>query len=176
MRANGYTDKKQYYHVQFGDILFYNWLVKIGLCPNKSKVMGKIDVPDQYFRDFLRGHFDGDGTCYSYWDPRWKSSFMFYVKFISASRNHIDWLQERIQQLFKIKGHISFPKTQRTGQLCYAKRESSILISKMYHEKNVPCLKRKSNKIAGILKIAYQEEFSQDADVAELARRATLRG
>jgi len=53
--------------IQLGDVLFYDFLLEIGLTPNKSKTLGKIQIPDKYFFDFLRGHFDGDGTFYSYW-------------------------------------------------------------------------------------------------------------
>ena len=68
--------------------------MSIGLMPNKTKIIGAVKIPNNYFFDFLRGHFDGDGTFYSYWDPRWRSSHMFYVVFASASLKHIIWLQK----------------------------------------------------------------------------------
>ena len=71
--------KNEAYQTQFGDVLFFKFLESIGLSQAKSLTVGKIDVPDKYFFDFLRGCFDGDGYSYSYWDPRWRSSFMFYV-------------------------------------------------------------------------------------------------
>ena len=55
----GQFSKKQAYRVQIGDVILYDWLRKIGLTPNKSLSVGKIKVPDRYFRDFLRGHLDG---------------------------------------------------------------------------------------------------------------------
>ena len=76
---------KKSFRVQFGDVTFYKFLLNIGLTSNKSKKLGALDIPDKYFFDFLRGHFDGDGTFYSYFDPRWKSSYLFYTVFISAS-------------------------------------------------------------------------------------------
>src|SRR5262249_26952854 len=82
------------WRVQFGDILFYGFLKEIGLMPNKSRIIGEVKVPDKYFFDFLRGSFDGDGCTYSYWDKRWKSSFMFYTTFVSASETHILWIQK----------------------------------------------------------------------------------
>ena len=71
--------------VQFGDVVFYRFLLGIGLMLAKSKTMSDLDIPIKYFFDFLSGYFDGDGTFYSYFDPRWKSSYMFYTVFISAS-------------------------------------------------------------------------------------------
>src|SRR3989344_3497645 len=96
--------------VQFGDVLFYRFLQTIGLMPNKSKIIGEIRIPKKYFFDFLRGSFDGDGSTYSYFDPRWKSSFMFYTVFASASRQHIAWLQKQIWERLRIRGHVTGSK------------------------------------------------------------------
>ncbi len=64
-KSNGSNAEKKYYVVQFSDVLFYEFLKTIGLMPNKTKIMKEIVVPKKYFRDFLRGHFDGDGSVYS---------------------------------------------------------------------------------------------------------------
>ena len=141
------------YRVQFGDVNFYEFLISIGLTPNKSKTISKIDVPKIYFFDFLRGHFDGDGTFYSYWDPRWRSSFMFYTEFISASKGHILWLQKSLKKILGIKGHITKSDKQVCYQLKYAKSESLILLPKIYHEGANIFLKRKHLKIKRALGI-----------------------
>jgi hypothetical protein len=90
--------------IQFGDINFYKFLLTIGLMPKKSKLLYQIAIPDDFFFDFLRGHFDGDGTFHSYWDKRWKHSFMFYTIFVSASREHIYWLQKKTSGFWESKG------------------------------------------------------------------------
>src|SRR3989344_1497733 len=95
-KARGYGKEKKYFVVQFGDVSFYHFLISIGITPKKSKTIGELKIPDAYFFDFLRGHHDGDGTFYSYWDPRWRSSFMFYTEFISASKKHIDWIRNKL--------------------------------------------------------------------------------
>lgn len=143
--SSGSVQEKRYFRIQIGDVNFYHFLESIGLMPNKSKIIGDVDVPDEYFGDFLRGHFDGDGCFYSYFDKRWKSSFMYYVVFNSASPNHIAWLQKKIQNLFGVKGHVT--KSSGCLQLKYAKRESDILIEKMYPGPGVSCLERKLLKI-----------------------------
>lgn len=66
VKKSGYTGEKSCYYIQFGDVVFYKWLQKIGLTPNKTKTLGELKIPDRFLFDFLRGHFDGDGTCYSY--------------------------------------------------------------------------------------------------------------
>lgn len=156
LKASGFSDKK-YPVVQFGDVTFYRWLLKIGLTPNKTKTIGKIRVPNKYFFDFLRGHFDGDGSCYSYWDNRWESSFMFYLKFYTASKKHILWLRNKIKELAKTKGSLSQSRETPIYQLKYAKKESRILISKIYYKNNLPCLERKRKKIKMILNIDNNE-------------------
>ena len=88
LKKNSITGDKKYYQIQFGNVQFYRFLLTIGLTPNKSKTLGELKMPDHYFADFLRGHLDGDGCTYSYWDKRWKDSFMFYTAISSASEIH----------------------------------------------------------------------------------------
>ena len=162
-KKGGLTGKK-YPRIQFSNAKFYRELIKIGLMPNKSKVLGEIDVPDNIFIDFLRGHFDGDGCCYSFWDKRWPNSFMFYTRFISASPDHITWLQKKIRYLIKITGSIQ--KGAGVLYLEFAKSESKLLWEKIYYKKNIPCLLRKRRKIENILKIQAQvvERFTRTVE------------
>lgn len=152
-KSNGSQKEKKYFVVQFGDVNFYKFLVIIGLMPNKTKIIGSIKIPKKYFFDFLRGNLDGDGSFYSYWDPRWKSSFMFYTTFVSASKNYIDWLRESIKRFLKIKGHITLDGRGSTYQLKYAKSESLKLLPKIYYDNIVICLSRKRLKIEKALKM-----------------------
>lgn len=145
-KTSGFS-KKLCPRIQFSDVVLYRFLLSIGFMPRKSKVLSKIKIPKKYFFDFLRGHLDGDGTFYSYWDPRWRSSFMFYTVFISASRNHIYWIRRELFKLLATKGHINENKSKSTIELKYAKRESLILLKKIYHPKGAMCLSRKRLKI-----------------------------
>ncbi len=145
-KASGTVKEKRYFNIQFGDVNFYSFLQKIGLTVNKSKTLGAIKIPNKYFFDFLRGSFDGDGCFYSYWDPRWKSSFMFYTEFISASLEHVLWLQKEIKTHLGISGHISRGGSSICYQLRYAKKESIKLLAKIYYKKNLPTLERKRVK------------------------------
>lgn len=142
-------------HIQFGNVGFYNWLLKIGLTPRKSLILGPLDIPQEFFIDFIRGCFDGDGTIYSYMDKRWANSHMFYVAFASGSMNFIEWIRNNLTEMLNIRGHVSVGK-KHSFQLKYAKAESLVLISKMYYNKQIPCLDRKRQKILGILQKHYQ--------------------
>ena len=153
MKSSGSTKEKKYCFVQFGDVDFYKFLEEIGLTQNKSKILQGIKIPSKYFFHFLRGHFDGDGIFYSYWDTRWKSSFMFYTVFLSASQKHILWIQDQIKVRLGINGHITKSEKQACYQLKYAKEESFKLLPKLYHHGNRLCLSRKYLKIKRALAI-----------------------
>jgi LAGLIDADG DNA endonuclease family protein len=132
-------------HIQFGNVIFYNWLTTIGLTPRKSLTIGPLVIPENHFMDFVRGCFDGDGSIYSYMDPRWPASHMFYISFASASKPFVDWLRDQVRSLLGISGHIT-PGNRNTYQLRYAKQESLVLLEKMYYNTFVPHLERKREK------------------------------
>jgi hypothetical protein len=147
-KSRSVEKEKKYFQVQFGNVLFYRWLVSIGLTPNKSKTLGKLKIPKKYFFDFLRGCFDGDGSMYAYWDPRWHSSFMFYLQFTSASHDFLVWLQDSIQKLAGISGRIR--PARRSFQLSFAKENTRIVFNKMFYKNRLPCLQRKLLKAKSI--------------------------
>ena len=142
------------FRIQFGNVLLYKFLMNIGIGPRKSKSLSAIKIPEKYFFDFLRGHFDGDGTFYSYFDPRWKSSFMLYLEFISGSKSHIMWLQNKILKHAKIEGKITKSKNNSAYRLKFAKYASLQILPKIYYHKSIISLKRKQIKIERALKIA----------------------
>jgi hypothetical protein len=152
-KARGGETEKKYYALQFGDVLLYKFLISIGIGPAKSKTLGRVDIPNQYFFDFLRGVFDGDGYVYSYFDPRWKSSFLWYLGFCSASPSFLEWLRLEISERVGVKGHVTKAKNSSCRQLKYAKKEASVVINKMYERKKTIHLKRKRLKIDEILAI-----------------------
>lgn len=144
------------FRVQFGDVCFYKWLLKIGLHPRKSHTIKKINVPNKYFRDFLRGHLDGDGSITAYTDKYniYKNPKYIYerlwVRFISASKDHIYWLQNKIKTLFEVSGRIHEAKSKRKNRvsifvLKFGKKESIKLLSQIYYSDNIPFLRRKKS-------------------------------
>ena len=132
------------HRVQFSDVVLYQWLLDIGLMPNKSKIIGALCVPDEFFLDFLRGHLDGDGTIRNFPDPVYPNSQRLYVSFCSASRKHLEWLQARIVKLLGIDGFLQDGNHEFT--LTFAKQDSIRLLRAIYPASDVPCLKRKYNR------------------------------
>jgi len=131
--------------IQFGDVNLYRWFISIGITPRKSRTISKVLVPEEYFFDFLRGEFDGDGTSNAYWDTRWRSSVCIYISFASASTEYLSWIQSLTKKLAGISGVIAPGGT--IFSLKFAKNESKTFFSKMYHNENIPFLKRKKDKL-----------------------------
>lgn len=152
-KRGSYNKNLKYYQIQFGNVAFYRFLTSVGLTPNKTKTIGKLNVPREYFADFLRGHLDGDGCTYSYYDIRWKNSFMLYTSFLSASVEHLKWLKSEIEKECTAIGRISYAG-KSTFQLRYAKFDSLKIYSSIYHRKNVLCLKRKMVKFSQAVAVA----------------------
>ena len=147
------------YRVQFGSVQFYNWLIKIGLFPAKTYTIGEINVPDKYFKDFLKGHLDGDGNISTYQDKynTFKNPKYIYirlwVRFISASKKHMLWLQDSMKRNLDVVGSIHEAKPANPEKqvsiwvLKFGKKESNKLLSQLYYQNNLPSLARK-RKIA----------------------------
>lgn len=150
----GFTDRRGGLRVQFGDIQFYNWLIKIGLSPAKSYTIGEIDVPDKFFRDYFRGCLDGDGSICAYQDNynkyrgRQYSTQRLFIRIVSASRRHIVWLQKKVKCIIGLSGTIikNQPKDKNRvsiWELKFAKYDSLKIIDWIYYKSNIPCLERK---------------------------------
>jgi len=146
---------RQCFRLQFSNVHFYDWLVKIGLKPNKTFKLTSLSVPDNFFPDFVRGHLDGDGSVITYIDrylvtknPKYiYKRLMVYL--MSASHLHIEWLQRKISNLTNLHGAIQVKKHRLRKNpiyvLKFSKKESILLLKWIYYKEDLPCLKRKYN-------------------------------
>ncbi|MCX6807012.1 MAG: hypothetical protein NT135_02755 [Candidatus Berkelbacteria bacterium] len=135
------SSNKLYFRIQFGNVRFYRWLLKIGLTANKTKTISKLNIPDKYFFDFLRGHLDGDGYIRIFMDKVYPNSQRLYTIFLSYNNSHLKWLSSITNRLLGIDGFIRYGT--RVWQLTYARKESLILLPKIYYNDHAPCLERK---------------------------------
>lgn len=143
------TGYKSSFHIQFGNVIFYRWLEDLGLMPKKSKIIGPLKIPDEYFFHFLRGHLDGDGNVLRYMDKIWPNSERLYLRFYCASLKHLKWLKQMINKLSNLNGRIK--KDGKMYALVFAKKESLKLLPLIYPHKNIPCLHRKYKQIESFL-------------------------
>lgn len=151
-KQNGSRNGTPYYVVQFGDVLFYRFLETIGLHANKSKTLGPLAIPDEYFFDFLRGEWDGDGTIHCSEDKRWRNSFVVSLGFASGSRTFLEWLQTSISSRLGTRGYIT--SVNRGYQLRYAKGDSQQIHAALFYRPGLPCLSRKFAKAEKIFTMA----------------------
>jgi hypothetical protein len=152
--ARGGETEKKYYYARFKSKQFYSFLNSIGITTRKSKTIQSVEVPDNFFSDFLRGLFDGDGTFWTFWDTRWPNAFGYHICFYSASKSFMKWLQIRLHNLYSVNGHIK--RGDGVFEIRYAKRDSKKLFEVMYHKSNILFLERKYRKIKDALDFDLQ--------------------
>jgi hypothetical protein len=104
--GNKYNSKRQQcYHFQIGNKNFYDFLLSIGLTPNKSLSLHAVKVPRQYFFDFARGLIDGDGCIRSWIHPSNKRE-QWSLRIYSGSAEFLEWLRLSIESILKAKGKV----------------------------------------------------------------------
>lgn len=121
--------EKNYYVIQFGDVRFYDFLISIGLTPNKSLTLGQLDIPDEFFYDFLRGCLDGDGCINEFSHPE-SQYLQLRVSFYSASQIFLDWLQSMTLR-DKLKGFMR--ESKRVNIFSFGKEDSKKLFTLLYY-------------------------------------------
>lgn len=175
------------YRACFKDAHLYRWLLRVGLTPRKSLTMGALDVPDKYLMHVVRGLLDGDGTIFNRTTAadttrrpdRTYHYEWFRARFVSASREHLVWLQDRLRAALPVTGAIQTSKRDgRTtmSKLEFGRWDSMRLCAWLYADPAAPCLDRKR-----AIWIAYAERNRADValamqnKVSAVARAATAR-
>lgn len=138
-KARGGEKEKRYYNIQFGDVIFYRFLNRIGITSAKSKTIGKLEIQEEYFFDFLRGLLDGDGNIKIYKHPESKNP-QLHIRFTSASKKFLEWVKNKNSEI-GVKGYIM--EVRRAFVLEYAMSDSINLLSRIYHKNFPPSLTRK---------------------------------
>lgn len=143
---NGHN-KSSAFQIQIRSSILAHDLMSLGAHPRKTYNLQKIDVPEKYFWDFVRGFFDGDGSVYIYnvnGVPQIKSGF------VCASITFIADLNEKICNQLKIPPksiHIRPAKNKYVAQysIDYYIEDSEKLAACLYANKPALYLKRKKD-------------------------------
>lgn len=141
------STEKNYYTLQFGSVLFYNFLLEIGLYPAKSKILKNIAIPKKYFADFLRGCMDGDGSIVVFKHPESKND-QIRLTIASASEDFLIWIKKCIFEYTKITGGwISDNRKYNKNVLVlsYGKKDTIKLLKYVYNTQCEYRLTRKYN-------------------------------
>ncbi len=143
-KSNGHGTSTAY-QLSISNKTMTDSLIQLGITPRKTHTLQYIRVPDEYFADFVRGFFDGDGSVYLYvvnGVSQIKSSF------VSASLPFIkefNWrLCERLSVPLK---SVHQDERRREGRviqysICFYVSDSERLERFMYY-KDCLCLPRK---------------------------------
>jgi hypothetical protein len=142
-KARGGSPDKKYYVLQFGSKNFYAFLLSIGLTPAKSKTIARVEVPNTFFSDFLRGCVDGDGSIVETKHPESKHPQLRLI-LASASKPFLEWTLSVTRAGFGVQGgSISKCAYKSAYLLRFGKSDSIVLLRAMYAKPESPALTRK---------------------------------
>lgn len=140
---------KEYALLAIHNKSLYNKLLEIGLTPNKSKILKWPRIPKEYYRDFIRGVFDGDGSISFNKANDYKGSWR--AVFYSASK---DFIYE-LKNILESEAGITSQNLSKSSP-CYAykfgKFDTVKLANYMYYD-NCIKLERKYNKFTEAISV-----------------------
>ncbi len=128
---------KNRYRLQIGSKVIFQDLLNLGITPNKTFRMKLPKMPNEYFLDFVRGYFDGDGNVWS--GPTHKDrktpNLSLRTSFTSGNKNFLQALAEKLNKNYKIHGSLIF--REKAYRLTYSNAGSLFLYKFMYNNANI---------------------------------------
>ncbi len=109
------------YQLQFKSRNLWDRLGEIGLTPKKSLTIGPLRVPDEWFRDVLRGVIDGDGNIHRWHHPT-NGREQWSVRIYGASQLFLQWIRDTAARLWLVTGglHVNVPNLRETSPAAHA--------------------------------------------------------
>ncbi len=101
-------NERPIYRLQVGSKEMYADLLSLGFTQGKTKNLAIPDVPAIYFRDFVRGYFDGDGNVWMgiVHKDRPRKTMALRVDFTSCSSGFLEKLSRRLRLFLIFKGRL----------------------------------------------------------------------
>lgn len=136
------------YHLQIGSKEMFADLLALGMMPKKTRDLKLPEVPSQYFGDFVRGYFDGDGNVYCkkhFVKARGKKRWVFRSRFTSADKRFLTSLHDRF-----LEGEINRGFINTNGDsyiLVLSHHDSLALFRLMYNNSDCSILLRRKLEI-----------------------------
>lgn len=135
---------KPSYRLQIGSKEIFNDLLKLGMVPAKSNIIKFPYTPNKYFKDFIRGYFDGDGHVsvseYQRNDRKSKSRTIL-TGFTSGSKEFLEGLKKVLTKHAVVRGGTLFH--HQGYRLCFSIHDSLRLYNFMYRDSGTLYLDRK---------------------------------
>lgn len=160
LKRKGNRKWKDTYILQIGSKEIYDSLKDLGLTPNKESRLVLPNVPEKYYRHFVRGYFDGDG-CISYNFYRKSNNIIKkymnqQVVFAAANKDFIKALSNKISEVAQVSfSCLKSAKDRNSHYLTYYRKADILRLFKfMYKDVNVSLyLNRKYKKFIKWLRL-----------------------
>jgi hypothetical protein len=150
---------KTQYRIQIGSRKWFEDLGALGFTRAKSSVLRFPKAPTDFFGDFVRGYFDGDGCVY--FGKQWstwhrKQVWSFTTRFTSGTKKFLVELQKRLKS-YNVQGGYIYSKN-RGHELVFSRHDSVALYEIMYNTANtsnlfLPRKRVKLEKAIEVLKL-----------------------
>lgn len=128
------SKKEQNFRIQIANRNFYEFLLVIGLTPNKSLTIRALNVPDKFFKDFLRGVIDGDGGISKWFHPT-NLREQWSLRISSGSLKFLEWLSDKIEDILSGKGRTHQENINGTQfRLKYGKVAARKILEECYYK------------------------------------------
>lgn len=123
-------NEKDQYRIQIGNREMCKDLRNLGFCENKIKNLVVPNVPDEFFADFVRGYFDGDGHVWVGWihKERKTKTYAIQTVFTSCSEKFLNTIKMRLENFGINNGRV---RKEKRG---YFRLVYSILSSLKIHD------------------------------------------
>jgi hypothetical protein len=133
------------YRIQIGSSEWFRDLGRLGLFPNKTKRMQLPRVPAEYFGDFVRGYFDGDGNVWIGLVHKERKTALktIQVAFSSGSVEYLKSLHEALRGRGIVGGSLYTSKKKQFTRLAFSVKDALKIYEIMYNCPHKLYLKRK---------------------------------
>ena len=123
------------YRLQIGSIEMCDDLRNLGFVERKTKNLSVRKMPNQYFSDFVRGYFDGDGNVWSGVTKKHRKtpSLTLLTAFTSCSRKFLTFLLKELNRQ-GIEGGSIYDSKGNYSRLQFGTRDSLKLYDFMYNQ------------------------------------------
>lgn len=146
-------DDSVFYRLQIGSKEMCGDLGKLGFSRNKTKRLALPNIPNEFFNDFTRGYFDGDGNVWTgtIHKDRKKKTLSIHTAFTSCSKSFLIDLQSKLRRYGMSGGSIYC----KSSAFClkYSVKDSIALYGLMYRDNEKKLfLKRKKQVFENFIK------------------------
>jgi hypothetical protein len=152
---------KTAYRLQVGSKEWFSKLEGLGFTQNKSLTLRMPSVPKEYFGDFVRGYFDGDGCIHlgKYRSGGTKKRWVCTTRFTCGNRAFLEELHRLLWRRGGLKGGYISAKI-RGFELVFSHYDSLALHDLMYHTAHTSSLylPRKRSRLERAIKVLKMRE------------------